>query len=153
MDGLLRRAQSASRTRRRPTRADTVERLQRTFDLLQQWLETLEAALRDPSARECNDGVDNRDPEDSVGDFGSTRDPGCVMPLDNDEADTPMPLTCPNPGETATAVGTINIDESNTLERFILSLPPPEARRAPARRSSTSRSPVGAVARFRSRPA
>ncbi len=102
----------------------TQERAAARLDLLERWLQTLEAALRGPATRECNDGVDNGDPEDSIADFGFDRDPGCVMKLDNDEADAPMPLTCPNPGQSQTASATLNIAGGNTLERFIISLPP-----------------------------
>src|SRR4029079_15076372 len=59
-------------------------------DLIGQWIELLEKALKGPAARECNDGVDNDG--DSLKDF-SGFDPGCVMQLDADEADAPMSLT------------------------------------------------------------
>ncbi len=67
-----------------------------TFEL---WTKIVEKALRAVAKRECNDGMDNDDPEDTLGDFGFDKDPGCVMPLDNDEADVPLNITCPDPGE------------------------------------------------------
>jgi hypothetical protein len=99
-------------------------------EILGAWLKVLETALRGPAARECNDGVDNGDPEDTIADFGEGLDPGCVMRLDNDEADVAMPLTCPPRGQTASVSGTITTPQSNLIERFILDrlnpTPPPE---------------------------
>ncbi len=92
-------------------------------DLIERWIKLLEKALKGPAARECNDGVDNGDPEDSLVDFGL--DPGCVMRLDADEDDVGMPLTCPSPGNSATVVGKITIPQSYKLDSFYVSLPPP----------------------------
>ncbi len=89
-------------------------------ELLGGWLKILEAALRDVSARECDDGIDNGDPEDGIADFGEGLDPGCVMRSDDDEADAPMPFTCPTSGASVDAVATINIAQGKVLERFVL---------------------------------
>jgi hypothetical protein len=94
-------------------------------DLIERWIKLLEKALKGPAARECNDGVDNGDPEDSLVDFGL--DPGCVMRLDADEDDVGMPLTCPSPGNTASVTGKITIPQSYKLDSFYVSLPPPAA--------------------------
>lgn len=93
-------------------------------DLFERWLKSLEAELRGPATRQCSDGLDNDN--DSLTDFGFDKDPGCVMRLDNDEVDAPMPLTCPNPGQSRSVSGTIYVAQGNTLERFIISLPPKE---------------------------
>ena len=92
---------------------------------LDAWLAAVEADLRGPATRQCADRGDNDG--DSLVDFGFDKDPGCVMQLDNDEVDVPMPLTCPSPGGSASVTGTIPIAAGNTLERFIVSLPPPAA--------------------------
>jgi hypothetical protein len=91
-------------------------------DLVGRWLKTLEATLRGPATRECNDGTDND--RDSLTDFGFDKDPGCVMRLDDDEVDAPMPLTCPDPGESRSVSATINVAQGKALERFVISLPP-----------------------------
>jgi hypothetical protein len=93
------------------------------IELIARWTKILEKALKGPAARECNDGVDNGDPEDSVVDFAGL-DPGCLMQLDADEDDVGMSLTCPSPGETATTSGTITIPVSYKLDSFYVSLPP-----------------------------
>jgi len=67
--------------------------------------------------------VDND--KDSLVDFGI--DPGCVMRLDNDEADVGMPLTCPSPGNSATVVRGIVTPTTNHFDSFYVSLPPPAA--------------------------
>ena len=90
-----------------------------TFEL---WTKIVEKALRAVAKRACNDGVDND--EDTLTDFGFDKDPGCVMPLDNDEADVPLNITCPDPGDTATVTAALTFVRPNDLERFILSLPP-----------------------------
>jgi hypothetical protein len=93
-------------------------------DLIEQWIKQLEKALKGPAARECNDGVDND--QDSLKDF-SGFDPGCVMQLDADEADVPMSLTCPSPGNTRSVTGTITIPTAYHLDSYYVSLPPPAA--------------------------
>jgi hypothetical protein len=91
-------------------------------DVIQAWIKFLEKALKAPAARACNDGVDGADPEDSLADFDV--DPGCVMRLDADETDVPMPLVCPSPGNSSAAVGTIRIPVGLKLDSFYVSLPP-----------------------------
>jgi hypothetical protein len=48
-----------------------------------------------PPVTQCNDGVDNADPEDTLADLA---DPGCTDPADNDETD-PAPPPPPPTGE------------------------------------------------------
>jgi hypothetical protein len=91
-------------------------------EVIQAWIKLLDKAIKGPAARACNDGVDNADPEDSLADYGI--DPGCVMKLDADETDVGMPLTCPSPGNRATAVGTVAIPTGLKLDSFYVSLPP-----------------------------
>ena len=91
-------------------------------DVLDRWIKLLEKALKGPAARACNDGADNADPEDALADYGA--DPGCVMSLDADETDVGMPLTCPTPGNSTSAVGTIRIPLGLKLDSFYVSLPP-----------------------------
>jgi hypothetical protein len=93
------------------------------IELIERWIKILDKAIKGPAARECNDGVDNGDPEDSLVDFGV--DPGCVMRLDAEEVDVGMPLTCPTPGNSTAAVGTITIPLAYKLDSFYVSLPPP----------------------------
>ena len=95
------------------------------IETLEGWIKVVDKALSGLAKRECNDGVDGGDPEDSIADFGSDKDPGCVMPLDNDEGDAPLTVTCPSPGGSATASAALTFAQSNELERFVLSLPPP----------------------------
>ena len=90
-------------------------------------MKNVEKALKAASTRACNDGVDNGDPEDTIADFGFDKDPGCVMPSDDDEANAPMRLTCPNPGESDSVTATLAISQASAIERFIISLPPLEA--------------------------
>ena len=114
--------------RRRAKRARLNElraRLAARMETLGRWIKVVDKALSGLAKRECNDGVDGGDPEDSIADFGSDKDPGCLMPLDNDEGDAPLTLTCPSPGGTATASAALTFAQSNQLERFVLSLPPP----------------------------
>ena len=91
------------------------------------WVKSVEQALKAASKRACNDGTDNGDPEDSIADFGFDKDPGCVMPTDDDEANAPMSLTCPNPGQSNSVTSTLTISGTSQIERFIISLPPTEA--------------------------
>ena len=91
--------------------------------VLDQWIAAVEADLRGPATRQCGDRGDNDG--DSLVDFGFDKDPGCIMRDDDDETDVPMPLTCPNPGQSASVTGTINIPFGKTLERYVVSLPPP----------------------------
>jgi hypothetical protein len=91
------------------------------------WAKVVDKALNTASKRACNDGVDNGDPEDSIADFGFDKDPGCVMPTDDDEANAPMNLTCPNPGQSDSVTATLAISGASAIERFIISLPPSEA--------------------------
>lgn len=95
------------------------------IETLDAWIDIVDKALAGPARRECNDGVDGADPEDSVADFGSDKDPGCVMPLDNDEGDAPLTLTCPSPGGSQTVSAELTFAQPTQVERFILSLPPP----------------------------
>ena len=72
------------------------------------WIEAVEADLRGPAKRQCDDRGDNDG--DSLVDFGSADDPGCIMPPRQRRGRTsPMPLTCPNPGGSASVTGTIPI--------------------------------------------
>jgi hypothetical protein len=48
------------------------------------------------------------------------------MPLDDDEGDVPLTLTCPSPGGSQTVSAALTFTQPTQLERFILSLPPPE---------------------------
>jgi hypothetical protein len=118
-----RKRQQAKLLRLGEQRATLTSRL----DAIDLWASIVEKALAKASERACNDGVDNGDPEDSIADFGSSKDPGCVMPTDDDEANAPMNLTCPNPGQTQSVTGTLAISGTSTTERFIISLPPTEA--------------------------
>ena len=97
------------------------------IELLGSWIKILDKAVSGLAKRECNDGVDGSDPEDSIADFGSDKDPGCVMPLDNDEGDAPLTITCPSPGTGTSVSAMVTIPQPNELERFILSLPPLES--------------------------
>ena len=115
-----RRRQQAKLAKLNEQRAVLTDRVE-TFEL---WTKLVEKALRAVAKRECNDGMDNADPEDTLGDFGFDKDPGCVMPLDNDEADVPLSITCPGPGDTETVTAALTFVRPNQLERFILSLPP-----------------------------
>ncbi len=90
--------------------------------MLDRWIKLLEKAIKGPAARACNDKADNADPEDSLADYGS--DPGCVTSLDAEETDVGMPLTCPTPGNSTAAVGTIRIALGLKLDSFYVSLPP-----------------------------
>lgn len=110
-------AKLAALNLQRAALSDRVE----TFEL---WTKIVEKALRSVAKRACNDGVDND--EDSLTDFGFDKDPGCVMPLDNDEGDVSMNITCPSPGDTETVSAALTFVQPNQLERFILSLPPVE---------------------------
>jgi hypothetical protein len=112
------RRQQAKLVRQRALQVRTAARLA----ILDEWIKALEADLRGPATRQCDDGGDNDG--DSLADFGFDKDPGCIMRPDNDEVDVPMPLTCPSPGGSASVTGTIPIAAGNTLERFVISLPP-----------------------------
>ena len=111
----------AKRVRLNLLRAQLAARI----ETLEGWIKIVDKALSGPARRECNDRVDGNDQEDSLADFGSDKDPGCVMPLDNDEGDAPLTITCPSPGGSATVSAALAITQPNELERFILSLPPP----------------------------
>jgi hypothetical protein len=112
------RKQRAKLARQKKLQARAAARLA----VLDEWIKAVEADLRGPATRQCDDRGDNDG--DSLVDFGFDKDPGCVMRLDNDEVDVGMPLTCPSPGGSASVTGTIPIAAGNTLERFIISLPP-----------------------------
>ena len=100
-------------------------RLAARIEMLEGWIKIVDKTLSGLAKRECNDGVDGSDQEDSLADFGSDKDPGCIMPLDNDEGDAPLTITCPSPGGGATVSAAVIIPQPNQLERFVLSLPPP----------------------------
>jgi hypothetical protein len=112
------RRQRAKLVRQRRLQVRSTARL----EVLDGWIKALEADLRGPATRQCDDRGDNDG--DSLVDFGFDKDPGCVMRLDDDEVDVPMPLTCPNPGGSASVTGTIPIAADKTLERYVVSLPP-----------------------------
>ena len=118
-----RKRQQAKLLRLNEQRTELTTRL----DAIDLWVKIVEKALKVAAQRACNDGVDNGDPEDSIADFGSDKDPGCVMPTDDDEANAPMNLTCPNPGQSDSVTGTLAISGTSSIERFIISLPPTEA--------------------------
>jgi len=117
-DRKKRRRQQAKLASLNELRAALADRVE-AFEL---WTKIVEKALRAVAKRECNDGTDNDG--DSLTDFGFDKDPGCVMPSDNDEADVPLNLTCPSPGNTETETAALTFVRPNELERFILSLPP-----------------------------
>jgi hypothetical protein len=112
------RKQRAKLRRQRKLQARSADRL----GVLDAWIAALEADLRGPATRQCDDRGDNDG--DSLVDFGFDKDPGCVMRLDDDEVDVAMPLTCPSPGGSASVTGTIPVAADKTLERYVISLPP-----------------------------
>ena len=95
--------------------------LEARVELLGSWLKLVEDALRPLAMRECNDGVDNGDPEDSLVDFGvEGGDLGCLMRVDNDEDNSSMSLPCPPSGASRSTRATITTPQSNLIERFMV---------------------------------
>jgi hypothetical protein len=117
-------------------------------EFLGNWLKVVEGALDDAAVRECEDGADNTDGEDSLADFPA--DFGCVMRTDAEEANATMPFTCPTPGKTVDTSASVDIAQGYVLERFILERlnPDPPAERdqvvdAPVEGGSGGPYPVG----------
>ena len=94
------------------------ERLEQRIALLTRWSDHLESIVSGETLRQCNDGVDNGDPEDTIVDHPT--DPGCVEPVDNDEKNEDLPVDCPAAGATAGTIGVINTPQSNAFTSFIL---------------------------------
>jgi hypothetical protein len=106
-------------------------------EVLGKWLKIVEGALDDVAVRECEDGADNTDGEDSLADFPA--DFGCVMRTDAEEANATMPFTCPTPGKTVDTSASVDIAQGYVLERFILERLNPDP---PAERDQVVDAPV-----------
>lgn len=96
------------------------KRLRAKFKLFTRWVAVLRAARNGLTVRQCNDGGDNSDPEDTLADHPA--DPGCVDPADNDEKDVQIPLACPAQGSSVSSYAVINTPQSNSFESFSLRL-------------------------------
>ena len=125
----LRQAQTGAAARearreleRQKKKLEELTELRRTLrarvKLLRRWLAVLSQAVRGLTVRQCNDGGDNGDSEDTLADHPA--DPGCVEPADNDEKDVQLPLACPQPGGTVSPYAILNTPLSNTFDSLVL---------------------------------